>query len=149
MKEGIQWRVEDGRNVRILSDPWLPTPRTFKPLSRHIDMPSMVSNIVTPNAKWDKPTIEMCFCPEEAGIILGMPFSQHGCPDRLIWHYTRNGMYSVQSGYLVAQEMNRNGELGVEGCWAVKYGRYQGFDMVGIMAFGGSSQALPFYLEGV
>lgn len=53
-----------------------------------------------------------CFDEQEAKIILGMPLSQFGCPDWLIWHYTRNGAYSMKSGYMVAQEMNQNGELG-------------------------------------
>lgn len=59
--------------------------------------------------------IETCFNEQEARHILDMPLSQFGCPNRLIWHYTRNGVYSVKSGYLVAQEMNRNGELGRKG----------------------------------
>ncbi|KAB2619295.1 hypothetical protein D8674_015164 [Pyrus ussuriensis x Pyrus communis] len=71
----------------------MPTPRTFKPLSRHIDMPSKVPDI----------KIEMCFNPTEAGSILCMALSKYGCSDSLIWHYNRNGMYSIKSGYLVAQ----------------------------------------------
>ncbi|XP_048447588.1 uncharacterized protein LOC125480616 [Pyrus x bretschneideri] len=44
-----------------------------------------------------------------------MPLSHFGCSDRLNWHYTQDGIYSVKSGYLVAQEMNMNGELGRRG----------------------------------
>lgn len=59
--------------------------------------------------------MERCFNPEEARIILCMPLSHFGCSDRLNWHYTQDGIYSVKSGYLVAQEMNMNGELGRRG----------------------------------
>ncbi|XP_050104673.1 uncharacterized protein LOC126584279 [Malus sylvestris] len=74
-------------------------------------MPSRVSDLITIDARWDRPLVERCFRLEEASVILCMPLSQHGCPDRLIWHYTRNGLYSVKSGYLVAQQMETNGEL--------------------------------------
>lgn len=95
-----------------MKDPWMPTSLTFLPISKSVDMPQMVKEFVAPGGKWRKNVIEQCFNNEEALIILSMSLSKFGCHDRIIWHYTHNKMYSVKFGYMVAQEMNRNGELG-------------------------------------
>ena len=38
LKKGIRWRVGTGKNIRIYSDPWIPQPTSFKPISP-ISMP--------------------------------------------------------------------------------------------------------------
>lgn len=58
---------------------------------------------------WNKDLIE------EAHIILSMPLSRSGCTNKLIWHYTKNGLYTVKSGYLIAQDLSQNGEIGRKG----------------------------------
>lgn len=35
--------------------------------------------------------------------------------DRLIWHHTSNGLYSIKSGYELALNLKRNGMLGKRG----------------------------------
>ncbi|XP_070668773.1 uncharacterized protein [Malus domestica] len=66
LKAGLRWRVGDCRSVKVLSDPWLPTPRTFKPLSRHVDMPTMVSEFVAQGGKWRMELVKRCFNSDEA-----------------------------------------------------------------------------------
>ncbi|XP_050141084.1 uncharacterized protein LOC126617057 [Malus sylvestris] len=78
-------------------------------------MPLVVGDLVGVGGLWVKNMVERCFNEEEARIILSMSISKFGCPDQIMWHYTRNGMYSVKSGYKVAQDMNSNGELGRKG----------------------------------
>ena len=89
MSGGLRWRVGDGRSIQIAKDPWLPTPRTFLPISRSEEMSLMVGV----GGLWNM-------------NILSMPLCKFGCPDHIIWHYTQNGMYTVKSGYLITQEMN-------------------------------------------
>ncbi|KAB2597795.1 ribonuclease H protein [Pyrus ussuriensis x Pyrus communis] len=101
LKSGIRWRVGDGRNIQVLEDPWLPTPRTFRPISRPPEMPRMVADMVFIGGTWKREVVERCFNVDEAHIILSMMLSQFGCSDRVIWHYTQNGVYLVKSGYLV------------------------------------------------
>lgn len=59
--------------------------------------------------------IDRCFNIEEARIIKSIPLSKFGCIDQLFWHYTKSGVYTVKSSYLIAQDLNRNGELGCKG----------------------------------
>lgn len=78
--------------MRIATDPWMPTPRTFLPLSRSVDMPQMVGELVGTGGLRKKDIIERCFNEEDAHVILCVPLSKFGCLDRIIWHYTRNGL---------------------------------------------------------
>lgn len=73
----------------------------------------MVIELITLDGHWKRDVVERCFNNEEAQVILRLPISRFRCPNRLIWHYTRNRMYSIKSGYKVAME--RNGELGRKG----------------------------------
>ncbi|KAM1801208.1 hypothetical protein ACFX11_032846 [Malus domestica] len=43
---------------------------------------------------------------------MGLPMSIGGCSDKVIWHYSKDGDYTVRTGYDVAMEMQENGELG-------------------------------------
>ncbi|XP_050133196.1 uncharacterized protein LOC126609285 [Malus sylvestris] len=60
LKSGIRWRVSDGSNIRVIEDPWLPTPRTFRPLSRHPEMPQMVAKLVSIDETWEREIIQRC-----------------------------------------------------------------------------------------
>ncbi|KAM2075386.1 hypothetical protein ACFX1T_038282 [Malus domestica] len=51
LKLGIRWRVGDGRSIRVMKDPWLPTPRTFLPISRHDEMPGRVEDPIAPGVR--------------------------------------------------------------------------------------------------
>ncbi|XP_016647182.1 PREDICTED: uncharacterized protein LOC107880379 [Prunus mume] len=44
-----------------------------------------------------------------------MELSRFGCPDCLMWHFTKDGIYTVKSGYRVAVELDSNGLLGRRG----------------------------------
>lgn len=86
------------------------------PLPQHEEMREKVMYLIdSHNGEWYSDIIGRCFVSDEARIILGMPLTKFGCPDKLVWHLTKNGMHSVKSGYWIAQELNRNGELGRKG----------------------------------
>lgn len=48
LKAGLRWRVGDGCNIQLLTDPWLPVPRKFRVISRHVEMPATVADIMGP-----------------------------------------------------------------------------------------------------
>lgn len=43
------------------------------------------------------------------------PYIKTGCRDRLVWHHTTSGVYTVKSGYGVALGLMENGVLGRKG----------------------------------
>ncbi|XP_062080800.1 uncharacterized protein LOC133785597 [Humulus lupulus] len=103
IKQGSRWRIGDGNNVRILEDPWIPRPRSFMVYDKPF-LPSglRVIDLKKNDGCWDVEMIKCLFNEEDAMLILGIPCSEHHLPDKLLWHFTNNGEYSVKSGYHLA-----------------------------------------------
>ena len=52
--------------------------------------------------EWNEPLVRALFDDEDARDILAIRVSDDGIPDKLRWHYSIDGEYSVKSGYSVA-----------------------------------------------
>ncbi|CAL8094550.1 unnamed protein product [Prunus armeniaca] len=112
---GLRWRIGDGKSVHVTRDPWLPMPYHFMVRTPSPLLPEKVSDLIDPVLRqWDVHTVCRLF-NEEADSILAMALSRFGCSDRLMWHFTKDGLYTVKSGYRVAVELDSNGLLGRRG----------------------------------
>uniref|UniRef100_A0A803Q0L5 Reverse transcriptase domain-containing protein n=1 Tax=Cannabis sativa TaxID=3483 RepID=A0A803Q0L5_CANSA len=103
---GYRWRVGNGENVRVLEDPWLPRPVTFK----IYDKPPLPANMVVADMKhgdgsWDSIFIQEVFNSDDAELILSMPSTGWELEDKIMWHYSKNGEYTVKSGYKMASSL--------------------------------------------
>ncbi|KAI5340961.1 hypothetical protein L3X38_020235 [Prunus dulcis] len=93
---GLRWRVGNGERIRVTEDPWLPKPYTFKTSSRHPELPMIVAELIDSESKaWRCDLISQLFEPHEVRLITSMPISRWGCPDRLVWHFHKQGAYTV------------------------------------------------------
>lgn len=116
LEAGVRWRVGNGESIRILKDRWFPQPYSFQVQSRHPNMPVWVKDLIDSDTKcWRYNEVCQWFGREEAQVILKMPLSSRGCPDKPIWHFTKHGDYTVKSGYELAESLRRNGELARQG----------------------------------
>ncbi|KAL0411880.1 UNVERIFIED_CONTAM: putative mitochondrial protein [Sesamum latifolium] len=105
---GCRWKVGSGSSIRIWSDPWIPRPRTFKPISpvRQPGGPRTVDELIDPISKdWDEAKVEESFLPIDRDVILSIPISLSGGEDSIIWHYSANGIFTVRSAYHLACEL--------------------------------------------
>ncbi|KAK9666078.1 hypothetical protein RND81_14G158900 [Saponaria officinalis] len=59
---------------------------------------SIVSDFIRDN-EWDKVRLLQCVCEAEAMDVMNIPLCQTVEDDELIWHYARDGIYSVKSGH--------------------------------------------------
>ncbi|XP_060961202.1 uncharacterized protein LOC133031689 [Cannabis sativa] len=105
LQSGLRKVVGDGQSVNAFRDPWLPRPRTFRPISLAPGGTVMVSDLIGGQGSWDVGSLSRYFMQADIDIILGIPLRYGPCADRWCWHYTSNGCYSVKSGYAVALDM--------------------------------------------
>ncbi|KAK6163315.1 hypothetical protein DH2020_000179 [Rehmannia glutinosa] len=63
-----------------------------------------VKDLMVPYSnQWNVDLIRRTFDAEDANLILGIPLPRCDREDQLIWHFTRNGKYSVKTGYHLAK----------------------------------------------
>lgn len=107
---GLRWRIGDGSNVNIWEDPWVPRPTTFRIMSPPKQQLKQVKELILPNGKeWNLPLMKAVLSLIDVQVISSIPLNAEECDDKLIWHYCKNGIYNVKSGYQVAQHLVRNG----------------------------------------
>jgi hypothetical protein len=102
LKNGIIWRVGDGQNINIWTDPWLPRDSSRKVKSRRgIQLLTKVAELIDPvSHTWDVQLIQQTFNEEDARTITSIPI-QEGVEDLIAWHFDKKGNFSVKSAYQV------------------------------------------------
>ncbi|KAL5843786.1 hypothetical protein ACOSQ4_009744 [Xanthoceras sorbifolium] len=109
IEKGSRWRVGSGSSVSILQDRWLPRPSSFKIIaSCSLAGDAMVASLKSASGAWDLALVRSSFAPIDADCILSLPTSVRSCPDKLMWHHSKDGMYSVKSGYWLAASLARD-----------------------------------------
>ena len=102
-----------GLTTRIYSDCWLPGAGSGKISSQISDIPAnaVVADQFEENSGWwNGVLIDKYFFPFEAQKIKSIPVCITPQEDILIWPKTRDGKYSVKTGYQLLREME-NSEL--------------------------------------
>ena len=104
INKGLIWRVGSGERIRIWEDNWLPIrehPCIVSPRPPHTSL-THVRNLIDEHSNtWKEGIIKSSFIPYEAEAILGIPLSSTHPKDTAVWSGTKNGIYSVRSGYHV------------------------------------------------
>ncbi|KAK1370542.1 hypothetical protein POM88_036634 [Heracleum sosnowskyi] len=62
------------------------------------------------NGHWDEEFIKSNFNKEDALCILSLPCEEAEIRDEILWHYSKNGDYSVKSGYKIALRNDNQAE---------------------------------------
>lgn len=117
LKRGCRWRVGLNSKVQIWRDPWLPRASTFRPLGCLDNSWSVVKDLIDAQGeRWNMSSLRQCFVPEDVNLIRTIPLSRRCSKDKLVWHHTDFGVYSVRSGYRSAMEIfNGNGSTSDSG----------------------------------
>ncbi|CAL9022256.1 unnamed protein product [Prunus brigantina] len=102
-QKGLRWRVGNGLSIKVYTDKWIPAPSLFKIMSHpQLPLSTRVCDLFTPSGQWNVPLVKQVFWDQEVEAILQIPLVSLAHHDCLIWHYERNGLYSVRSGYRIA-----------------------------------------------
>ena len=78
VQNGSTWHIEDGHQVRIRGDKWLPDKHSSRIISPQHNLPSnaLVCPLIDENGpRWDEDRVRSEFYPHKARIVLGIPLS--------------------------------------------------------------------------
>lgn len=77
------------------------------PPPAHRNVEAVVDGLFWNESKqWDIQLLNDLFSSEEVELIRSLPLSLRNVGDRRIWHYERNGKFTVRSAYHVARCLN-------------------------------------------
>ncbi|XP_075665346.1 uncharacterized protein LOC142635011 [Castanea sativa] len=100
--------VDNGCNIQIWRDKWLPTPLTHRVISTpsHLPLEARVEELINrEEGSLKTDLVQQFFLPHEADAICGIALSSNLPDDKKIWAPTANGGFSVRSAYKIAVEM--------------------------------------------
>lgn len=92
MKEGIIWRVGDGKSIDLWNDPWVGDEDERFIRSERVAGLELVSDLIDEERKeWRLETIETHFDDRDQRCILAILLSSRSFPDALTWAYSKDG----------------------------------------------------------
>ncbi|XP_021721016.1 uncharacterized protein LOC110688556 [Chenopodium quinoa] len=100
--EGLKWRVGNGVNIRVWLDAWLPgEPPTAVPVhDMNFDPELRVLELINEECgEWRGDLLQSLFSVQDRNLILQLPISYAMPEDKLFWWPSKNGEYTVKSGY--------------------------------------------------
>ncbi|XP_062024556.1 uncharacterized protein LOC133740634 [Rosa rugosa] len=109
LQNGSLWNIGNGLSANLWSDCWIPDfpPSPLRPDKAHLN--NTVSSLIDWNRlSWDLTLIHDDISPLQRRHILSIQLVDQASPDKLIWPYTKNGKYSVKSGYHFQASYNCN-----------------------------------------
>lgn len=98
----MQKQVGNGKVIDFFNDLWIPKETSFKPLKiREVEVQEemVVVEFITPSNGWNIDKFRDLVREEDARVIATIPTSTVNEEDQWIWHYSKNGAYSVKTGY--------------------------------------------------
>ena len=110
-QQGVRWRVGNGRSIRIWKDKWIPFQPSFLPLTPrgNWNEEGRVCDLIDGDTKhWNWRLLQEMFEPTKAVGINALYVNKIECPDELVWHYEKQGHYTVKSGYLMLNAERSN-----------------------------------------
>ncbi|XP_041020424.1 uncharacterized mitochondrial protein AtMg00310-like [Juglans microcarpa x Juglans regia] len=101
LKEGLRWRVGNGKKINVWGQKWLPKPTTYCVQSSGVSLrrEAKVSNLMIEELNiWNDEPIKENFDKEEAEMICKMPIGSINAKDKLIWNFSKYGKFTVRNG---------------------------------------------------
>ncbi|KAJ9556757.1 hypothetical protein OSB04_011371 [Centaurea solstitialis] len=125
LEKGLRWKVGNGLSINVWNDSWIRDDSNFK-IETSIN-PSRtnltVRELMDPqNLRWNVDLIHQLLCPRDCAKILQIPFPSVSREDKLIWHWTQDGNYSVKSRYrTITETLAPTRHLFVNGDWKLNW----------------------------
>lgn len=106
--KGLRKRIGNGQNTKAFTDPWIPRPPSFLPITRGANENMKVSEFIQSPGKWNIDLIQQNYLIPDSQLIFTIPLSPFNYDDSWLWHHSRDGNYSVRSGYNLAVKSDKS-----------------------------------------
>jgi len=100
--KGSQWLIGNEVSVDVWADRWILRPSTFKigsPKQAHTQNLQGRDLIDAELGCWREAFVQETFLPCDVELTLGMPLCTFWPEDKLLWHYSPKGLFTVSSTY--------------------------------------------------
>ncbi|KAG6701803.1 hypothetical protein I3842_07G003700 [Carya illinoinensis] len=114
-KEGLIWRVGDGKQIYVWKDKWLSTASSHKVQSLVNALPedATVAKVIdTSIGWWKQDNLQSVLHKDGLSHMLQVPVNPNGSSYKLVWSATSNGLFAIKSAYHFCMQlhMNKRGE---------------------------------------
>ncbi|CAL1377911.1 unnamed protein product [Linum trigynum] len=104
LEMGIRWQIGNGRSASMLRSTWVPEfqfePIRYNPRVLPDGGDPLVAELICPGeGRWCIQKLNKWFDPGTCRIIQTIPLPRDNVEDKLIWHDTADGNFSVKSAY--------------------------------------------------
>ncbi|XP_048500340.1 uncharacterized protein LOC125497456 [Beta vulgaris subsp. vulgaris] len=106
--EGLIWRVGNGTHIIDLwADPWVGDEDRRFIQSNRVDGLNVEGDLIDEaRREWRVEVVEQHFNERDQRCILSIPLSSRNLQDELTWAYSKYGVYSVKTAYMLGKGGN-------------------------------------------
>ncbi|CAL1393471.1 unnamed protein product [Linum trigynum] len=108
VREGIRWRIGDGKQIGIWWDKWIPEGPDYKVKTQMdgLNWDARVESLIDEETRtWKSSLLQRHFQPKDCKRIIHIPLSRHPFEDTRVWGPEKQRGYSVKSAYYLWGEM--------------------------------------------
>ncbi|CAL1353289.1 unnamed protein product [Linum trigynum] len=126
LAQGLRWQIGNGQTAALLDSNWIPKLQMKPPCYNPCILPEggklPVAAVMRPGEGcWDDLKLCQWFDPPTCQAIKTIPLPRKNVLDKLIWHGTADGVFTVKSAYHLAVDIDkRKGGWRLTVCWMGK-----------------------------
>ncbi|CAL1395371.1 unnamed protein product [Linum trigynum] len=112
LAQGLRWQIGNGQTVALLDSNWIPKLQMEPPCYNPRILPEggklLVAEVMRPGEGcWDDLKLCQWFDPPTCQAIKTIPLLRQDVLDKLIWHGTADGVFTVKSAYHLAVDRDK------------------------------------------
>ena len=100
---GTRWRIGSGDSVDARTEHWMPRSSGFTVREPNLIPVGMkVADLKLPGGDWNILLLQEVLVEEVVEEVMKIPCISPSATDEMCWNFTKDGEYTVKSGYRVA-----------------------------------------------